>query len=83
MEAIYKYPVRVQGLPFGYEILHVEQQNDETFIWAKVDTDPTVIEVPVSFTVLGTGEPIPDNMKYIATWQKPPFVWHLFECLSA
>jgi hypothetical protein len=84
MNRIYKYPFAVSDavdvrLPDGAEILHVECQNGEPCIWALID--PARAHHVRRFRVIGTGHDIVSlkGLTFVATFQQPPFVWHLFE----
>lgn len=98
MYTVYKYKLNIGGpteldMPYGAEILHVGNQEDECFIWALVATDePTGKRY---FRCLGTGFNGDDflnprarhgaknllNPRYIGTviTCKGQFVWHFFE----
>lgn len=86
MQTIWKFPLAVVGvqriaMPKGAQILTVQKQGEGACLWALVDsvrdTEIRVIEIH------GTGNPMNDgpsgSRKYIATFQVPPFVWHVFE----
>lgn len=79
---IYKYPFLIGAevevsMPANAEILMVAMQGEQACIWARVD--PTDIDLLRTFYCRGTGHDIGPNMKHIASFQNPPFVWHLFE----
>lgn len=84
---IFKYPVHITDLQTiemhkGAEILcfQVQETIHGNFptLWAIVDPDAP--KETRSFRVIGTGNPIENDMReYIGTVQMPPFVWHLFE----
>jgi len=88
VKTIWKYSFHVKDefalqLPAGAEIVSVERQGDDVYvgtIWAIVDTDAAVWLR--SFACRGTGHPLPENALHVASWQDPPFVWHLFEYKS-
>lgn len=67
------------SMPEGSEIVLVEAQGDTGMIWAKVDTDRP--HVSRRFYVSGTGHPVAksDFSNHVASFQAPPFVWHLWE----
>lgn len=80
---IYKYSLGfgtcVIHMPTGAQVLTVQVQNDEPFIWALVD-----LNAPVearSFRIIGTGHETKMSAAetYVGTFQQPPFVWHVFE----
>lgn len=61
---IFKYPLKAQDsqeveLPYGAQILSVQAQRDDVYVWALVDPiAPTYLQ---TFYVIGTGNPIPDS----------------------
>lgn len=86
MKTIWKF--RLAGMdrqrlrmPKGAEVLTVQIQGDEPFIWAIVD-DQAETETRV-FDIYGTGNPLPESVmgvrKYVGTFQKAWFVGHVFE----
>lgn len=83
MEAVYKYPLRkTLSLPFGAEILCVQIQNDEPYIWAKVN--PTAATETRKLLVVGTGHSIGyENTRYVGTFQQAggALVFHVFEII--
>ena len=90
MKTIWKYPFRVSEfescmsihMPEGAEVLSVQMQGNTPCLWAIVDMEPTPEEIR-QFTIFGTGHAIPNivarNLKYLSTFQQPPYVWHFFE----
>lgn len=88
MKIIWKFSFKISDnvsidMPEGAEILHVEMQGTLPSIWALVDSDKLKVSRP--FRVVGTGHMIPDEatLSHVATFQDPPFVWHLFEPLES
>lgn len=87
MKTIYKYPIVITdeqtlSMSVGANILTVQVQNGNPFIWAMVDTEVPTEEV--SIRVHGTGHPIPDslNLEYIGTFQSMyggSLVFHVFK----
>ena len=86
MQTIWKFPIYVIDsqpvkMPKGAEILTVQLQGDQIYLWAMVD-DGAKPETRI-IEVFGTGNPIPVNMgtnrTFIGTFQSPPCVWHVFE----
>lgn len=85
MKTIYKYPLQnfslngegVLALPRGAKIISAGRQGSIQCIWALVDTELPL--EPRQLCVICTGQNIPNNLAHIASWQDPPFVWHLFE----
>lgn len=85
MNAIWKYPVYVDDLfelemPVGAAILTIQLQDRHPCLWALVDTSAPVERRKLA--VRGTGLAIEANLRYIGTFQQPPFVWHLHEVMS-
>lgn len=70
MKVIYKYQLNdennILSLPAGYKILHIGAQGVSVCAWIMIDTDETTFE-DVSFTLICTGQEIPNNMTYIGT----------------
>lgn len=83
MKTIWKYTLLVTDrqtitLPEGAIFLDVQLQNGEPQIWALVD--PKVLQDERVIIIHGTGHPINNDVgNYIATFQQPPFIWHVFE----
>jgi len=88
MRTIYKYKLPVGDefaleMPAGAEVLTVQMQDDQPFIWALVNTDhsPQLRQ----FLVLGTGHDCSDTRicatNYVGTFQLlgGRLVFHLFE----
>lgn len=75
------FPSCTIELPNGAEAVHVALQNGIPQIWMLVDPDAT--QVSRRFVIFGTGHTIPDDYQYVDTYQKPPFVWHIFEKLQS
>lgn len=80
---IWKYPFEIADrfvlqLPQGARVLSVELQDEQPCLWAMVNAEST--EELRRFALVGTGHLLPNGIStYIATFQQPPFVWHLFE----
>lgn len=96
MLTVYKYPIPLMDifhldLPTNAQILHFGSQNDQIYIWAKIDTD-SELETR-SFRFAGTGHDltnlihnrrnhvISNNLLYIGTVKihNETLVFHLFE----
>lgn len=85
MKRVYKYPVPISSsrfsllLPLGAEILHMGWQNEQLFLWARVD--PDAVKENREFIGIGTGQDLPyEAKKHIATYTTGPFVVHIFDC---
>ena len=81
---IYKYPLPPDlqftlTLPWNSQNLHVaiDNKTGEPALWALVTMD--VPDVVRHFVVVATGEDIPPDHFYVASWQSGPYVWHLFQ----
>lgn len=84
---IWKYPLRSDTcgmrLPIDAEILCVQTQNEEPFLWVMLDKDKPLIYRKVM--VYETGHNIPDTpQQYIGTFQlhNGSLVFHVFEELK-
>jgi hypothetical protein len=84
---IWKFPFGITDvvtlhMPRGARILHAGMQGHTACVWALVDSEAPKVERV--FRVVGTGNPLCGDglMEHIASFQEPPFVWHLFECKS-
>jgi hypothetical protein len=86
LRTIYKYPFPVTDeinieMPRDAQILSVQFQGHTACMWAMVVPERKM--VMRHFRIFGTGHPIemePQNdLVHVATFQQPPFVWHLFE----
>lgn len=85
MRIVYKYPL------YGWETgqveittsscnkpLLVEHQGSIPCAWFE-EPNPDSSPFTRTFIVVGTGHEIPENTLWVASWQHPPFVWHLYE----
>ncbi|MCI2145820.1 MAG: hypothetical protein LKK08_06190 [Bacteroidales bacterium] len=86
MKTIYKYKIEVEDmqtiiLPKNAQILTVQMQNGNPYIWALIDNDEEETEA-VTIGVYGTGNPIDNNytLSYIGTFQMydSKLVFHVF-----
>ena len=88
-KTIYKYPLAVTDfqevlLPIGAEILTVQAQGENAFMWALVNPNEQQKEAR-NIEIFGTGHPIVYDMgisrKYISTFQMHggQLVFHAFE----
>lgn len=82
MRRVLKWPIEVEDvfalrLPIDSEVIHVDLQDGEPFMWtlgpASSDTEERI------FFICGTGSPVQDDWTHLASFQQPLFVWHLFE----
>ena len=90
-KVIFKYKVTAEKickieLPKGAEILCVQTQNDEPYVWCLIDNKAEKEER--YFETFGTGHEIHEDMgierKYVGTFQiiRLGFVFHLFERIN-
>lgn len=83
MKVIYKYPVPKTlnkftiPLPKECDFLRIGFQNDQVFMWCLVNKDAPI--TPRKFSAYGTGQDVPDNQIYLATYEYGPIIIHLFE----
>ena len=68
-------------MPQGAEFLSIQDQDGIACAWFMVLPDQP--KTTRKFKCYGTGWPIPMNEKYLGTFQRVPFVWHLFEELDS
>ncbi len=86
MVSIWKFQFEIQNLftidmPRGAVLLHVEAQNGQPCLWARVHTD--VATERKTFRIFGTGHDAAgsQSMIHVGTFQMAGGapVWHLFE----
>ncbi len=82
MRTVHKFQFAIDDtfeldMPDGASILLVEVQDQTPCIWAAVDTSNPYVKR--RFRLIGTGHPIFRGEAHIASFQMPPFVWHLWE----
>ena len=89
MKTIYKYSIGGSDkltLPKGAEILDIQLQHGNLYMWAKIDTMETEVE-DRTIRMFGTGHMIDESiigeMKFIATVQFDGgnLIFHFFEIL--
>ena len=79
---IYKYPIDLPvtplHIPVDAVVLHVGlDPSGESCVWVNQDINsPNVYR---DFYILGTGQSIPDGLKYVGTYKEGAFVWHVWE----
>jgi len=87
MNYIYKYQLKVTNvqsieMPSDAEILTVQNQNDIVTLWAKIDSNNTIV-AERTIVIIGTGHPFKNVMgrfnKYIGTVMVGSLVWHVHE----
>lgn len=90
MNVIYKYEAKAKNIsgqgefvltiPAVFKFLSAQDQGGSICLWYLVDPDIKTL-VEKRFRIIATGQDFEytDRMKYLATVQQPPFVWHLFE----
>ena len=86
-KVIWKHRLNIESsfdiqMPIGTEILALQTQNDNPFIWVLVNPDEKNTEIR-KFETVGTGEIIEEtnDKKYIGTYQSQGglLVFHVFE----
>jgi len=63
-------------MPVGATILSVQVQHESICIWAEVEDYTSAGR---TFRIVGTGNEVPEQCKYVGTVQQEPFVWHIYE----
>lgn len=65
-------------MPLDAQILHLDLQDGQPTIWARVNTHASVKRK--GFYVVPTGVDLPEYHlgAYVGTWQKDGLVWHVF-----
>jgi hypothetical protein len=84
MRTIFKYRLAPQipiEMPVGAEVLCVGTQDEDIFLWASVNPDPSTVTEMRNFLVYGTGHPItPGPSIYLGTVHMDNgLVFHVFE----
>lgn len=82
---IWKFPLRITDrqtvdMPAGAQVLTAQLQRGVLQMWALCD--PAAEKTPRTFSVFGTGNPMPNNPgRYVSTFQLSggELVFHLFE----
>jgi hypothetical protein len=84
MKTIWKYKLNIVSdqrisMPVASEILTVQVQDEDPYLWALVDMDSLTEFRDIE--IFGTGHPIDSihTRKYIGTFQLNGFVGHVFE----
>jgi hypothetical protein len=85
---VYKYPLTLGDwisvpMPIGAEVLCVQVQHDEPFLWARVL--PGNAMVPRHFRIAGTGHDLGSNVgQHVGSFQMAggDLVFHVFEELK-
>ena len=86
MKTIYKQTliisdIQILYLPVDMKVLSVKNQNDNICFWYEVDMDAMEETKAYEFYIVGTGNPMPDNIeecKFLDTVIIDPFVWHVY-----
>jgi hypothetical protein len=82
---VWKFPIPIRDtftidLPIGAKVLHAEVQGRMPTMWVLLN--PKAPTYPHMFLIVGTGNPVGEEAinccDHVATFQMPPFVWHLF-----
>ena len=92
MKRIYKYRidagVETINIPIGGTILHVNNIDDNIFLWVEIDPNKETETEERIIEVFGTGHNIYDDMgterKYIGTvkLQEGALIFHIYERIS-
>ena len=85
LQTIYKYAlydsVTTLALPERAEVLTVQMQGSTPTMWVKVN--PGALTEDRVFRICATGQKLLSNemLKYIATIQNGPYIFHVFEVI--
>lgn len=84
MKTIWKFPLKITdrqeiAVPLPATALTVQIQDDQACLWAEVD--PEGEKVMLEIAVIGTGNRLPDGVRYISTILLGSLVWHFYEVL--
>jgi len=66
-------------MPKGAKLLTVQVQNSQPMLWAEVKTIAPPVKRKLVIVGTGTQYHPKSSYKYVATWQEPPYVWHLLD----
>ena len=85
-KTVWKFPLHAvkvdedihESMPAKAAIVRVEFQHGVICCWALVD--PYAVKENVAFRIYATGDSVPDNCHYVATFTQAnnSLVWHLF-----
>lgn len=77
----FHYSLLEVDLPVGSQVIHFDTHSSgQHAIWVLQPTENITRIERRRFKFFGTGQPIPPNYKFVATYQTVfNFVWHLFE----
>jgi hypothetical protein len=86
MRAIWKYQLDIVNeqsfaMPAGALLLRIERVGAFGCLWALVD--PAAPPVKRTFRTYSTGQSVKDDCYHVGTYVLEPFVWHVFEDISA
>lgn len=84
MRAIYKFPLPFGpfctgdvAMPVGAHIRRASVQYGAPTLWAEAEN--TAQLVARRFSIIATGETMPDDAVYVATYDEGDYVWHIIE----
>jgi len=63
-------------IPEGSGFLHFAEQHEILTVWMEVDTSNNLR--PQEFIIVGTGRPVPADVRHLESCFNGPFVWHLY-----
>ncbi len=87
MHKIHKYALPITDsfeleLPMGAEILYINTQGGEPFLWCSFHVEQEERTQKRKFTMIGTGQEFSaKGLRYIGSLVMNPFVWHWYEII--
>lgn len=82
MKTIWKFPLiftdrQTLEIPLPATAIAVQLQRATPCLWAEVDPDGESVRVEIA--MIGTGNLLPEGLRYISTIQNGALVWHFYE----
>ncbi len=89
---IWKFPLDIKDdqevkVPYGGIVRHVGLQQipdrpvNQLCMWVEVDPDAKIQTHGVY--VVGTGNPVPENVDFVGSVVADPFVWHVYTTIGS
>lgn len=80
---IRKYKIRWDGIvraPPMSKILLAEDENGDCYVWLECPSSPAP-DIEYRFQVFGTGADVDPEWDHVQSFQRPPYVWHVYRNL--
>lgn len=83
MRTIHKYPLELTDHQYikilkGYKLLFVGNQNGKLCLWVE---GHDIGLVSIQIVIVGTGNPVPKNGRYVGSAIITPHVWHVYQLI--